>query len=47
MSYDEMGLDVLGDKKTALFIIISDTDTTFVRPDRAFCNADFRHCPVG
>jgi type IV secretion system protein VirD4 len=29
MSYDEMGLDTLGDKKTALFIIISDTDTTF------------------
>jgi type IV secretion system protein VirD4 len=29
MSYDEMELDTLGDKKTALFIIISDTDTTF------------------
>jgi type IV secretion system protein VirD4 len=29
MSYDEMGLDTIGDKKTALFIIISDTDTTF------------------
>jgi len=29
MSYDEMDLDTLGDKKTALFIIISDTDTTF------------------
>jgi type IV secretion system protein VirD4 len=29
MSYDEMELDTIGDKKTALFIIISDTDTTF------------------
>ena len=29
MSYDEMGLNTIGDKKTALFIIISDTDTTF------------------
>ena len=29
MEYDEMGLDTLGDKKTALFIIISDTDDTF------------------
>ena len=29
MSYDEMGLDTIGDKKTALFVIISDTDDTF------------------
>lgn len=29
MSYDEMELNTIGDKKTALFIIISDTDTTF------------------
>ena len=29
MSYDEMELDTLGDRKTALFIIISDTDSTF------------------
>jgi type IV secretion system protein VirD4 len=29
MSFDEMNLDTLGDRKTALFIIISDTDTTF------------------
>lgn len=28
-AYDEMELDTLGDKKTALFIIISDTDDTF------------------
>lgn len=27
--YDEMKLDTLGDKKTALFVIISDTDKTF------------------
>ena len=25
-SYDELGLDMLGDEKTALFVIISDTD---------------------
>ena len=29
MSYDEMELDKIGDRKTALFLIISDTDTTF------------------
>ena len=29
MEYDEMELDTLGDLKTALFIIISDTDSTF------------------
>jgi len=29
MSYDEMELDTLGDELTALFIIISDTDSTF------------------
>ena len=29
MSYDEMGLDTIGDRKTALFIIISDTDDSF------------------
>ena len=28
-SYDELELDTLGDRKTALFIIISDTDDTF------------------
>ena len=27
--YDELQLDTLGDKKTALFLIMSDTDTTF------------------
>ena len=28
-AYDELGLDTLGDRKSALFIIISDTDDTF------------------
>ena len=27
--YDEMELDTLGDRKTAMFVIISDTDDTF------------------
>ena len=29
MSYDEMEQDTIGDRKTALFVIISDTDDTF------------------
>ena len=29
MEYDELELDTIGEKKTALFVIISDTDTTF------------------
>ena len=29
MESDELELDTLGDKKTALFIITSDTDSTF------------------
>lgn len=29
MSYDEMELDKIGDRKTAVFLIMSDTDTTF------------------
>ncbi len=28
-SYDEMGLDMIGEERTALFVIISDTDSTF------------------
>ena len=28
-AYDELELDTLGDRKTALFLIMSDTDTTF------------------
>ena len=29
MSYDEVELDMIGDQKTAMFVIISDTDDTF------------------
>ena len=29
MEYDELELDTLGEQKTALFVIISDTDATF------------------
>ena len=29
MSYDELELDRLGDEKSALFFLISDTDTTY------------------
>ena len=29
MSYDELELDLIGDRKTAMFVIISDTDDTF------------------
>ena len=29
MAYDEMELDMLGDQRTAMFVIISDTDDTF------------------
>ena len=29
MRYDELELDTLGDRKTALFVIISDTDDSF------------------
>ena len=29
MTEDELELDTMGDRKTALFLIMSDTDTTF------------------
>lgn len=29
MAYDEMEQDMLGDQRTAMFVIISDTDDTF------------------
>ena len=29
MTEDELELDTMGDQKTALFLIMSDTDTTF------------------
>ena len=28
-AYDELELDTIGDRKTALFLIMSDTDSTF------------------
>ena len=46
MTEDELELDTMGDRKTALFLIMSDTDTTFVRPDRAPCNAEKWYCPA-
>ena len=46
MAYDEMELDTIGDRKMALFLIMSDTDSTFVRPDRAPCNAEKWYCPA-
>lgn len=33
-------------RKTALFLIMSDTDTTFVRPDRALCIVEIWYCPA-
>ena len=30
MSYDEMELDKIGDRKTALFLIMSDTDLSLI-----------------
>ena len=44
MEGDELELEKIGDRKTALFCIVSDTDMTFVRPDRAFCIADYWYC---
>lgn len=29
MAYDELELDMLGERRTAMFVIISDTDDTF------------------
>ncbi len=45
-AYDELELDTLGDIKTALFLIMSDTDDSFVRPDRALYITDYRYCPA-
>ena len=30
MEYDELELDTLGDQKTALFVILSDTDLSLI-----------------
>lgn len=29
-SYDEMNLDMIGDQRTSMFVIISETDDTFI-----------------
>jgi len=51
MEHDDLELVTLEEQKTALFVIISDTDAVFVRIDRAFCNLELsfpfyprRHC---
>lgn len=43
---DELELSSLGEKKVALFALIPDNDTSFVRPDRALCNAEKWYCPA-
>ena len=35
--HDDMDLYTLGERKCALYAVIPDNDSTFVRPDRAFC----------
>lgn len=44
---DDLDLTTLGERKVALFALIPDNDTSFVRPDRAYCNAELRYCPAG
>ena len=41
-----MDLYTLGEKKVALYAVIPDNDSTFVRPDRAPCNAEKWYCPA-
>lgn len=43
---DDMELGMMGDRKQAVFAVIPDNDGTFVRPDRALCNAEKWYCPV-
>ena len=43
---DDMDLYTLGEKKVALYAVIPDNDNTFVRPDRAPCNAEKWYCPA-
>ena len=38
MEYDELELDTIGDKKTAFFVVTSDTDSTF-----DFLSRDVQH----
>ena len=44
--HDEMDLYTLGEQKCALYAVIPDNDSTFVRPDRALCNAEKWYCPA-
>ena len=44
--HDDMDLYTLGEKKVALYAVIPDNDNTFVRPDRAPCNAEKWYCPA-
>lgn len=44
--HDDMDLYSLGEKKCALYAVIPDNDSTFVRPDRAPCNAEKWYCPA-
>ena len=44
--HDDMNLYTLGEKKVALYAVIPDNDNTFVRPDRAPCNAEKWYCPA-
>ena len=37
-SYDELELDTLGDRKTALFLIMSDTDDIIICGDSSICS---------
>ena len=45
-NHDDMDLYTLGEKKVALYAVIPDNDNTFVRPDRAPCNAEKWYCPA-
>ncbi len=44
MAYDELELDTLGDRKTALFLIMSDTDDTFNFRDLHHVTPSFSIC---
>ena len=44
--HDDMNLYTLGGKEVALYAVIPDNDNTFVRPDRAPCNAEKWYCPA-
>lgn len=44
--HDDMNLYTLGEKEVALYAVIPDNDNTFVRPDRAPCNAEKWYCPA-